>query len=117
MNILICDNNIKMEYIYAPLYKYLALILLYFMFIRHYKCIDQDSYLLLCFIFVIITIMMDYYLIDNHPGLFTVKQVETFDDCDDDDDDDNYIMEDTRDKPQENKNIESFDDADDESIV
>ncbi len=69
-----------MEYIYPPLYKYLALILIYFLFIRHYKCIDQDSYLLLCVVFVTIAMMMDYYLIDNHPGLFTNKYVETFDD-------------------------------------
>ena len=58
-----------------------------FMFIKHYKTIDQESYLLLCIIFSFVVILMDYYLIDYHPGVFATKQDipnnrESFEDLD-----------------------------------
>jgi hypothetical protein len=71
-----------MEYIYPPLYKYLAIILLYFMFLRNYKSIDQENYLLLSTIFTSIIILMDYYLIDSHANLLSAKFTDFFEDID-----------------------------------
>lgn len=92
-----------MEYIYPPLYKYLALILIFFMFIRHYKSIDQESYLLLCFVFLVMAVMMDYYLIEYHPNPLKTQQDESLTD---------FIIDDSEETPENVKNSEN-----DESIV
>lgn len=57
-----------MNYIYPPLYKYIAFILIFFLFLGHYKVITQQNYLLVSLMATIIIILLDYFLIENHTG-------------------------------------------------
>lgn len=75
-----------MEYLYQPLFKYIALILILFLFIHQYKIIDQDSYLLICVVVVVLVMMMDYFIIDKHPGIFEDAPQKLFLDMNDNDD-------------------------------
>lgn len=77
-----------MEYRYPPIYKYLALLIIYFMFMRHYKVITYDKYLPIAIIFVFVIMLFDCVMIDNHPYLTDVKD-NASDDKDDEDCDDN----------------------------
>jgi hypothetical protein len=58
-----------MEYKYPPIYKYLTLILIFFMFLRHYKVVTHEQYLPITIIFVLTVGMLDYVLIHEHPYL------------------------------------------------
>lgn len=58
-----------MNYIYPPLYKYIAFIIIFFMFMRYYKVITQSNYLIVALVATIILILLDYFLIYNHPNL------------------------------------------------
>ena len=57
-----------MNYIYPPLYKYIAFILIFFLFLGHYKVITQQNYLLVSLMATVIIILLDYFLIENHTG-------------------------------------------------
>lgn len=55
-----------MNYIFPPLYKYIAFILIFFLFIRYYKVITQQNYLLVALVATVIILLLDYFLIENH---------------------------------------------------
>ena len=59
-----------MEYQFQPLFKYIGLILILFLFLHQYKNINQDSYLILCVTIIIFVMIVDYFSIDKHPNLF-----------------------------------------------
>lgn len=58
-----------MKYIYPPLYKYIAFILIFFMFLKYYKVITQQNYLIIAIFATILIILLDYFLIEDYPNL------------------------------------------------
>lgn len=60
-----------MNYIYCPLYKYIAFTIIFFMFLRYYKVITQPNYLIITLVAVLIFILLDYFLIYNHPNIIS----------------------------------------------
>lgn len=58
-----------MNYIYPPMYKYIAFILIIFLFMGHYKVITQPNYLLVSIVGTATIFLLDHFLIENHPGL------------------------------------------------
>lgn len=72
-----------MEYRYPPLYKYIVFLLILFLFLKHYKYITQDKYLIISILATLLIVLLDYMLIFDHPNILEIK--ERFD-CDDLDD-------------------------------
>ena len=69
-----------MEYRYPPLYKYIILLLIIFLFLIYYKCIDQNNYLYIAIFFTLVVILLDYMLIDNHANIIDSEtHTELFD--------------------------------------
>ena len=66
-----------MYYHYPALYKYLATLLVFFLFMRHYRNINQENYVLLTIVLVSFVFVLDSYFIDNTPNIFTNKPAET----------------------------------------
>lgn len=64
-----------MNYIYPPIYKYIAFILIFFLFLRYYKVITQQNYLIIALVATIIIILLDYFLIENHTNLIFGEKV------------------------------------------
>ena len=62
-----------MNYKYPPIYKYILLLILFTTFLKYYKVITKENYLLVVSIFVYMVFVFDYMLIDNHPNLFDDK--------------------------------------------
>ena len=59
-----------MNYKYPPIYKYILLLILFTTFLKYYKVITKENYLLVVSIFVYMVFVFDYMLIDKHPNLF-----------------------------------------------
>ena len=67
-----------MKYRYIPIIKYLILIICVFLFIKHSQIVSLDKNLFISTAITIITIILDYMLIENQPSMFE-EPVETFD--------------------------------------
>lgn len=63
-----------MEYLCPPVYKYLALLLILYMFMSNYKSISNDKFLPIALIFVIIFMIFDFVLIEDHPNILLEKK-------------------------------------------
>ena len=62
-----------MNYKYPPIYKYILLLILFTTFLKYYKVITKENYLLVVSIFVYMVFIFDYMLVDKHPNLFDDK--------------------------------------------
>ncbi len=58
-----------MEYKYPPIFKYIILLMCIFMFIKHLKIMVNHQNLMITMTIVIIIMIFDYILIENHPEL------------------------------------------------
>lgn len=72
-----------MEYRYPPLYKYIAFFIILFLFLRHYKHLSQDKYLIVSILVTLLVVLLDYMLIFDHPNILQVKESFDTDDLDD----------------------------------
>lgn len=54
---------------YAPIYKYLALIIIFLLFFIHYNSINKDQYIPIAIVFGIIVCGVDYMSVHNYPSL------------------------------------------------
>ncbi|ARF08908.1 hypothetical protein Catovirus_1_958 [Catovirus CTV1] len=68
-----------MNYVYPPIYKYIVFVIVFFMFLRCYKAIPQDSYLIVSVIAAIIFILLDYILINGHDNIIGIEQNVDYD--------------------------------------
>jgi hypothetical protein len=59
-----------MSYKYSPIYKYSILLLVIFLYFKHQKSLPQEKILINSVIIILIFILFDYVLINNHPNLF-----------------------------------------------
>ena len=59
-----------MEYKYPPVYKYIILLILITTFLKYYKVITKDNYMVIGVIFTYMSFVFDFILIENHPSLF-----------------------------------------------
>lgn len=75
-----------MEYRYPPLYKYVVLFIILFLFLRYYKQITPDKYLLVAILVTLLVVALDYMMIFDHPAIITTEEKFTLDDPDDLDD-------------------------------
>jgi hypothetical protein len=62
-----------MYYKYPPVYKYIILLILITTFLKYYKVITKENYLLIASIFAYMIFVFDYVLIEDHPNLFDDK--------------------------------------------
>ena len=69
-----------MNYKYPPIYKYILLLILFTTFLKYYKVITKENYLLVVSIFVYMVFIFDYMLVDKHPNLFDDKIYINIDD-------------------------------------
>lgn len=76
-----------MEYRFPPLYKYLFLIGLIYLFMLSYKQITPDMFLIFSFLFAIFYILSDFMLIYDHPSIIEIKINPKSPDTDDDEPD------------------------------
>jgi hypothetical protein len=58
-----------MEYKYSPIFKYIILLICIFMFTKHLKIVTNHQNLIITISIIIMIIIFDYVLIDNHPNL------------------------------------------------
>ncbi len=58
-----------MDYKYPPIYKYIILLILITTFLRYYKVITKENFLILAGIFTYMVFVFDFILIRNHPSL------------------------------------------------
>lgn len=65
-----------MNYKYPPVYKYIILLILITTFLRYYKTLNKNDFLLIAGIFTYMVFIFDYVLINNHPALLDDKQSE-----------------------------------------
>ncbi|AYV81217.1 MAG: hypothetical protein Harvfovirus21_14 [Harvfovirus sp.] len=73
-----------MEYRYPPLYKYIIIFVIIFLFLRYYKNITPDKYLWIAVFITLLVILLDYMLINSHPNVMhNGDDTETFDDLTD----------------------------------
>lgn len=95
-----------MKYKYPPLYKYLAYLLITYMFLRHQKVLPIDKLFANSLVFTIVLITLDYLFINNHPLPTDIKHKDeevNVDDIDIDIDDDEH------DENDENEENEDYD--------
>lgn len=85
-----------MEYRYSPIYKYIVLFIVIFLFFKHQKIIQDDLAIVNAIIITLMLVTFDYILIKDHPGPFKstkedfdsdtdseIEKIEWFDDDDD----------------------------------
>src|SRR5205809_935028 len=73
-----------MEYRYPPLYKYAVLFLILFLFLRYYRQITPDKYLLIAILVTLLVATLDYMFVYEHPSLISTSEEEfNADDLDD----------------------------------
>ena len=58
-----------MDYKYPPVYKYIILLILITTFLRYYKVLTKENFLVIAGIFTYMSFIFDYILIENHPSL------------------------------------------------
>ncbi len=63
-----------MDYKYPPIYKYIILLILITTFLRYYKVITKENFLILAGIFTYMVFVFDFILIRNHPSLLKESQ-------------------------------------------
>ena len=63
-----------MEYKYPPLYKYIAFFIILFLFMRHYKQITSDKYLIVSILITLLLVALDYMIISNSPPLLSMDE-------------------------------------------
>jgi ABC-type antimicrobial peptide transport system permease subunit len=68
-----------MEYRFAPIYKYLVLVVIFFLFMSYYKTITNEKYLPIVLIFVIVMFIVDHMSMLNHPHLTSDKKEQIYD--------------------------------------
>lgn len=61
-----------MDYKYPPIFKYIILLLCIFMFIKHLKIMSNKDDLVLSVSILLMVMIFDYILIDEHPNLLDV---------------------------------------------
>ena len=66
-----------MNYRIAPLYKYLIFAAILFLFLKYYRQITPNRYILVTFFAVGVLFLLDYVLIDDHPNILDTG--ESFD--------------------------------------
>lgn len=81
-----------MEYRFPPLYKYIAFFIILFLFLRHYKQLTQDKYLIISILITLLVVLLDYMLILNHPNILQTKENFDSDDLDEILDNDKIIV-------------------------
>lgn len=59
-----------MYYKHPPIYKYIILLILITTFLKYYKVITKENYLLISSVFTYMVFIFDYVLIEEHPNLF-----------------------------------------------
>ena len=59
-----------MDYKYPPIYKYIILLILITTFLRYYKVLTKENFLVIAGIFTYMSFIFDYVIIENHPALF-----------------------------------------------
>jgi hypothetical protein len=92
-----------MEYRCAPIYKFLVMMVIYFLFLSHYKNITSDKYLPIVLIFIGVQYIVDHMLILNYPAITSDKKEQVYDE----------IMEDSIEEMKDVKNkLEGEDDED-----
>ena len=64
-----------MYYKYPPVYKYIILLILITTFLKYYKIITKENYLLIASVFAYMVFVFDYVLIEEHPKLFDESSV------------------------------------------
>jgi hypothetical protein len=89
-----------MDYKYPPIYKYIILLILITTFLRYYKVVTKENFLLIAGIFTYMVFIFDFILIKNHPSLLTETQNENFDNVNQDNKKVIYIK---KNKPKKNK--------------
>jgi hypothetical protein len=77
-----------MEYRYPPLYKYIAFFVIFYLFIRHYKQLTQDKYLIIAVFATLLIALLDYMLIFDHPNILSNENFDSNDSNDSNDLDD-----------------------------
>ena len=83
-----------MEYKYPPIFKYIVFFIIVFLFLRYYKQITSDKYMVIAFVITLFIIILDYIIIGNQPSLFeTSTKSEIFNNNDNNIDD---VIEDER---------------------
>jgi len=65
-----------MEYLYPPLYKYIAIFIIIFLFLKFYKQITPDKYLIISILITLLFVSLDYMMISNQPSLFSLSVKE-----------------------------------------
>ena len=68
-----------MEYRYPPLYKYIIIFVIVFLFLRYYNYITPDKYLWIALFVTILIILLDYMIISDHPNVMHNREDELFD--------------------------------------
>ena len=71
-----------MEYKYSPIFKYIMLLLVIFMFIKHLHILHDRDIFLLTISLVVIFMIFDYIIIKQHPTLIIMNDDESTDEYD-----------------------------------
>lgn len=58
-----------MEYLYPPIYKYLTIFVVIFLFLQFYKQLTADTFLIIAILITLLVISLDYMMIYNQPSL------------------------------------------------
>lgn len=65
------------DYRYPPLYKYVAFLIIVFLFMKYYRVIKCENYLLIAVLFTTLVMALDFILIENHPELLYDRTEKT----------------------------------------
>lgn len=100
-----------MNYKYPPLYKYLLLLLIIYMFLKYQNCMNDEELLVNSLLIVLFVCILDYILINGQPKLLEVNSTIE-EDSDEDELFDDEIVEDKKTKKSSKKldEIETFTD-------
>jgi hypothetical protein len=107
-----------MEYRYAPIYKYLAILVIFFLFLNHYKSIRDELFLPIVVIFITVIIIIDHMVILNHPRI-TADNKEHFEDELMEKNNNTYLDDNFTDTDTDSKlytDIDSLDDIEEEEL-
>jgi hypothetical protein len=63
-----------MNYKYPPIYKYGLFFIAIYMFLKHQQLMTPDKLLVNSVVIALMIAIIDYIIIDNHPGIFEKKQ-------------------------------------------
>ncbi len=60
-----------MYYKYPPIYKYIIILILITTFLKYYKVLTKESFLVIAIVCTYFIIIFDYILIDMHPSILS----------------------------------------------